>query len=105
MRNYANPPSCKGLCGTAGALCDHVHRRRLISGDLKLANWMVNFVVALTAPTFLRVSPTGQYFLFCGATLFTSVVCFFYMPETKGKNLEEIEDIFEKKAGSSELLD
>ncbi|KAL4073267.1 general substrate transporter [Scleroderma yunnanense] len=66
----------------------------------QLANWMVNFTVALTAPTFLRASPSGQYFLFCGATLFASVVCFFCMPETKGRSLEEIEDLFEKTTDS-----
>ncbi|KAG6331931.1 hypothetical protein ID866_7157 [Astraeus odoratus] len=70
----------------------------------QLANWMVNFTVALTAPTFLRASPSGPYFLFCAATLFTTIVCIFFMPETKGKRLEEIEELFEKKTGSSESL-
>ncbi|KAG1749038.1 general substrate transporter [Suillus paluster] len=61
----------------------------------QLSNWLVNFVVALTAPLFLRASPSGPYFFFGSATLFTTVVCHFFMPETKGKSLEEIEDLFE----------
>jgi hypothetical protein len=55
----------------------------------------VNFTVALTAPLFLRASPSGPYFFFGSATLFTTIVCYFLMPETKGKSLEEIEDLFE----------
>ncbi|KAI5794985.1 sugar transporter [Geopyxis carbonaria] len=61
----------------------------------QLANWMVNFVVALTAPVFLRSSPSGPYFLYGAATLLAAVVCVF-MPETRGKSLEEIEGVFEK---------
>lgn len=61
----------------------------------QLSNWLVNFTVALTAPLFLRASPSGPYFFFGAATLFTTAVCHFFMPETKGKSLEEIEDLFE----------
>ncbi|KAJ8594663.1 general substrate transporter [Rhizopogon salebrosus TDB-379] len=61
----------------------------------QLSNWLVNFTVALTAPLFLRASPSGPYFFFGSATLFTTTVCYFLMPETKGKSLEEIEDLFE----------
>ncbi|KAF2200467.1 sugar transporter [Delitschia confertaspora ATCC 74209] len=60
-----------------------------------LANWLVNFAVALTAPIFLRASPSGPYFLYGAATLVAVAVCVF-MPETKGKSLEEIERDFEK---------
>ncbi|KAH7914667.1 general substrate transporter [Hygrophoropsis aurantiaca] len=61
----------------------------------QLANWLVNFTVALTAPLFLRASPSGPYFFFSSATLFTVAICCFFMPETKGKSLEEIEGLFE----------
>ncbi|KAI9568586.1 general substrate transporter [Boletus coccyginus] len=63
----------------------------------QLANWVVNFAVALTAPLFLRTSPSGPYFLFGAATCFVTLVCGFFMPETKGKSLEEIEVLFEMK--------
>lgn len=67
----------------------------MISDVYQLSNWLVNFTVALTTPLFLRASPSGPYFLFGSAALFTAVVCHFLMPETKGKSLEEIEDLFE----------
>jgi Sugar (and other) transporter len=60
-----------------------------------LANWVVNFVVTLTAPPFLRSSPGGPYLLYGFATLFAAVVCS-TMPETKGRSLEDIEILFEK---------
>ncbi|KIJ64654.1 hypothetical protein HYDPIDRAFT_154421 [Hydnomerulius pinastri MD-312] len=68
----------------------------------QLANWVVNFTVALTAPLFLRASPSGPYFFFSSATFFVTLVCYFFMPETKGMSLEEIEMIFEMKTRDSE---
>jgi len=59
-----------------------------------LCNWLVNFTVALTAPIFLKASASGPYFLYGSCTLFTVLVCFFAMPETKGKSLEEIDAMF-----------
>lgn len=53
--------------------------------------------MALTAPLFLRASPSGPYFLFGTATYFVTLVCYIFMPETKGKSLEEIEVLFEMK--------
>ena len=56
---------------------------------------MVNFIIALTAPLFLRSSPSGPYFLYGLATIFAVGLCIF-IPETKGRSLEEIEMLFEK---------
>ncbi|GLA87529.1 hypothetical protein AtubIFM56815_001955 [Aspergillus tubingensis] len=60
-----------------------------------LANWIVNFIVTLTAPLFLHRSPSGPYFLYGFSTLVAVAVCVL-MPETKGKSLESIEELFEK---------
>ena len=62
----------------------------------QLANWLVNFGVALTAPVFLRASPSGPYFLY-GVATFCAVLLCTVIPETKGKSLEEIEGLFEKR--------
>ncbi|KAF2752733.1 sugar transporter [Pseudovirgaria hyperparasitica] len=64
--------------------------RAKVSAVELLTNWLVNFAVALTAPLFLRSSPSGPYFLYGGATLVAAAVCI-GMPETKGRSLEEIE--------------
>lgn len=62
-----------------------------------LANWLLNFVVTLTAPAFLRSSPSGPYFLYGACTILTVLVCF-GLPETKGKTLEEVELDFERRS-------
>lgn len=62
----------------------------------QLANWVVNFTIALTTPVFLRASPSGPYFLYGLTTLVATAVCFF-IPETKGRSLEQIEAFFEEK--------
>ena len=58
------------------------------------SNWLANFLVALTTPLLLDQSSFGAYFLFGGCTLITALVCLVWMPETKGKSLEEIETAF-----------
>ena len=42
----------------------------------------------------LAQSSFGAYFLFGFSTLFTVVVCMLFMPETRSKSLEQIEDAF-----------
>lgn len=54
-----------------------------------------NFVVALTTPVFLAHSSSGVYFFFGACSLFTSVVCFVAMPETRGRTLETIDASFD----------
>lgn len=61
------------------------------------SNWASNFLVALVTPTLLQSSSFGAYFLFGGCSLFTAVVCAMFMPETKGRSLDEIEDAFKSK--------
>lgn len=65
------------------------------------SNWVTNFLVALTTPILLAKSSFGAYFLFGGCTLLTAAVCFVFMPETKGKSLNEIEEAFRRKGSVS----
>ncbi|RAK72707.1 uncharacterized protein BO72DRAFT_480797 [Aspergillus fijiensis CBS 313.89] len=58
------------------------------------ANWISNFFVALITPVLLAKSSCAAYFLFGGCTLVTAAVCWVWMPETKGKSLEEVERSF-----------
>lgn len=63
-------------------------------------NWIVNWIVAFTTPVFLQASTSGVYFMFGASCLVTAVVCFLWMPETRGLSLEEIDGIFDKKQES-----
>ncbi|KAF1982438.1 general substrate transporter [Aulographum hederae CBS 113979] len=64
------------------------------------ANWITNFLIAFTTPIFLAHSSSGVYFLFGTATLLTALVCAFFMPETRGKSLEDIDGAFERSASA-----
>ncbi|KAK3321358.1 general substrate transporter [Cercophora scortea] len=57
-------------------------------------NWLTNFLVALVTPTLLAKTSYGAYFLFGGCTFVTAVACWLYMPETRGKSLDEIDQAF-----------
>ena len=70
-------------------------RARVASLEL-LANWAMNFAVTISAPILLRSSPAGAYFLYGFSTVLAVIVCI-YMPETKGRSLEDIEQEFEKR--------
>lgn len=68
------------------------------------SNWTANFLVALTTPILLSKSSFGAYFLFGGCTLITAFICALFMPETKGRSLDEIEEAFKSKSLSRTLL-
>ncbi|KLU91297.1 hypothetical protein MAPG_09818 [Magnaporthiopsis poae ATCC 64411] len=62
----------------------------LAQGAQFLSNWLVAFIT----PIFLAQSTAGPFFLFTGLTVATLVVLVLYMPETRGKSLESIQDAF-----------
>jgi hypothetical protein len=60
------------------------------TNTLQVTNWLVAF----TTPILLSKSSSAAYFLFGGCTIITVFICYFFMPETKGKSLEAIEKSF-----------
>ncbi|GAB1211575.1 hypothetical protein ATERTT37_000698 [Aspergillus terreus] len=68
------------------------------------SNWAANFLVALTTPILLSKSSFGAYFLFGGCTLITAFICAIFMPETKGRSLDEIEEAFKSRSLGSQSL-
>ena len=60
-----------------------------------IANWGSNFLVALTFPVLLAAfGGTGSFWLFTGLGIVAWFFVYFWVPETKGKTLEEIEASF-----------
>ncbi|KAH9886875.1 general substrate transporter [Xylariomycetidae sp. FL2044] len=53
-----------------------------------------NFAVALITPILIATTVYGAYFLFGACLLLTSIVCWLFMPETRRRNLDELEDTF-----------
>ena len=58
----------------------------------------MNWLVALATPIFLARSSFGPYLLFGTLTLFTVIVLTIFMPETRGKSLESIQEVFQRPA-------
>ncbi|KAI1177949.1 general substrate transporter [Nemania sp. FL0916] len=70
------------------------HSRATVNALAQALNWFTNFLTAFITPVFLARSPAGPYFLFAGFTILTLVVLFLYMPETRGRSLESIQEMF-----------
>jgi sugar porter (SP) family MFS transporter len=69
------------------------------------ANFITNFFVALITPIILDKTSSGIYFMFGGFLLLTIGVSLVYMPETKGKDLEDISrDVASQKASNAPVV-
>ncbi|PYI04093.1 general substrate transporter [Aspergillus sclerotiicarbonarius CBS 121057] len=61
--------------------------------------WVCNWFVAFICPTLLERTSFGAYFLFGGCYALTTVVCFLFMVESRGKSLDEIKRAFTRRVG------
>ncbi|MDD6211040.1 MAG: sugar porter family MFS transporter [Bacteroidales bacterium] len=58
--------------------------------------WLSCFIVVLISPLLLEASSAVNFIFFAFFTLLGFCFCFFFLPETKGKSLEEIESLWVK---------
>jgi sugar porter (SP) family MFS transporter len=66
-----------------------------------MANWLFNFIVSLTFLLLIEdLGQSGTFFLYAGVCALTFLFCWKLVPETKGKPLEEIQDVFRRRAGA-----
>jgi sugar porter (SP) family MFS transporter len=73
--------------------------RSKAAGVGTMANWSFNAIVSLTFLTLIDVlGRSGAFWLYAGIGVLTLWFCWKFVPETKGKHLEEIEEIFRKRA-------
>jgi SP family galactose:H+ symporter-like MFS transporter len=64
-----------------------------------MANWIFNFIVSLTFLLLINgLGKSGAFWLYAAIGLGTLYFCWKYVPETKGKQLEEIEAYFQDLA-------
>jgi sugar porter (SP) family MFS transporter len=60
-----------------------------------MANWTFNFIVSLTFLLLIDAAGrSGTFFIYAGICGLTVLFCWRFVPETKGRPLEEIEDEF-----------
>jgi sugar porter (SP) family MFS transporter len=74
--------------------------RSKAAGAGTMANWTSNFIISLTfLPLIDLLGRTGAFWAYGVVGLFTLWFCWKLVPETKGKELEQIEAIFRERAG------
>lgn len=62
------------------------------------ANWGINFLTAFIFPWYVaKIGMNAGFFTFAGMCLLATLFFYKYIPETKGKSLEEIESFWEDK--------
>ncbi|KAJ6619789.1 general substrate transporter [Mycena sp. CBHHK59/15] len=63
------------------------------------SNWMNNFIVGQVTPTMLTHLGFGTFVFFGAFSLMGGLFVMFFVPETKGVTLEEMEEVFGSTAG------
>lgn len=62
-----------------------------------MSNWVSNLVVSLTFLSLTEaLGSAGTFLLFAGFSLLGLIAIFFLVPETKGLQFEEVENILKK---------
>ncbi len=65
-----------------------------------MANWFFNFLVSLTFLLLIdALGNSGAFFFYAAVCVVTFFFCMRLVPETKGKHLEDIQAVFEERAG------
>jgi sugar porter (SP) family MFS transporter len=78
--------------------------RSKAAGVGTMANWTSNFVISLTfLPLINLLGRTGAFWAYAAVGLFTLWFCWKLVPETKDRDLEQIEAIFSERAGELPL--
>ena len=58
------------------------------------SNWMNNFIIAFITPLMLSAISWGTYIFFSAWCIVGALFVWFFLPETKGKTLEEMDNVF-----------
>lgn len=58
------------------------------------ANWLNNFAVAVSTSSFISASQFGAFIFFGAVTTVGVIWVYFFVPETKGRTLEEMDELF-----------
>ncbi|CCF41315.1 sugar transporter [Colletotrichum higginsianum] len=66
-------------------------------------NWLSNFIVALITPRMLEAITFGTFYFFLAFCVILIVWVFFFVPETKGVRIEEMDKLFGGNQGSADM--
>jgi len=68
------------------------------SGVVACLAGLVVFAIVKTFPMMVKtLGPDGTYFIYSGICFGTAIHSVFFVPETRGKSLSELQTLYEKK--------
>ncbi|KAJ3040798.1 hypothetical protein HDV00_010413 [Rhizophlyctis rosea] len=79
--------------------------RSKATGLATISNWANGAIIAKVAPLINASAGNFTYLLWGSMALISFVYTFFFIPETMGKSLEEMDRVFDGKAGNVEDLE
>src|SRR5690606_28899868 len=66
------------------------------------ATWMCNFIIGLVTPGMLETMGWGTYVFFAAFCLLALGFTYFFVPETRGRSLEDMDAVFGDSAAREE---
>ena len=67
------------------------------------ANWLNNFAVGMSTPSFIAAAPYGVYIFLGIMCVLGALYVLFILPETKGRTLDEMDELFGDKTGRNKI--
>jgi len=67
------------------------------------SNWLNNFIIGLITPPLVQNTGFGAYVFFAVFCALSFVWTYFFVPETMGKSLEEMDSVFKDFRTEDEL--
>ncbi|KAM0466470.1 hypothetical protein ACHAP7_012211 [Fusarium lateritium] len=67
------------------------------------SNWINNFIIGLITPPLVQATGFGAYVFFAVFGLLSFAFVWFYVPETQGKTLEEMDTVFNDHSGANDI--
>ncbi|BGP70370.1 hypothetical protein NBRC10513v2_003729 [Rhodotorula toruloides] len=84
--------------GLAWVVCSEIYPTRIrgaCAAWTACAQWIFQFIIARETPDMINsMGAWGTFLLFSMFNFLSAVFAFFFIPETKGKSLEEMDDLF-----------
>ncbi|UPK96511.1 hypothetical protein LCI18_007446 [Fusarium solani-melongenae] len=67
------------------------------------SNWINNFIIGLITPPLVQATGFGAYIFFAFFGLLSFAFVWFFVPETRGKTLEEMDAVFGDRSGGDDI--
>lgn len=66
-------------------------------------NWIANFIIGVAVPPMIESLGFGTYVFFAAWCLIAGLFGYFLVPETAGKTLEQMDEVFKDNSGIEEM--